>query len=192
MLLSDVTIAEYIADEIIKIEPYDPIDLQPSSIDLHLDGAFRVFKASVAIHERAIDVRRPPEWLTDLVRPLEDRPFIMAPGQFVLASTVERIELPNDLVGRIEGKSSNGRIGLMIHSTAGYVDPGWRGQLTLELSNLNSIPLALYPGMRIAQLSFHQLTTPVSRPYGSTGLRSRYQDQSGPTASLPDAGDQRP
>ena len=164
----------------VKIEPYDPADLQPSSVDLHLDRRFRVFRNNRYPY---IDVRAEQPELTELVEIGTDEPFILHPGEFVLGSTFERVELPNDIVARLEGKSSLGRLGLLIHSTAGYVDPGWEGNLTLELSNVAKLPIALYYGMRIGQISFFRMSSAVERPYGSAGLGSKYQGQSEPTAS---------
>ncbi len=128
-------------------------------------------------------MRAPQPDLTELLRVDDDEPFILHPGEFVLGQTVEWVELPIDLVARLEGKSSLGRLGLLIHSTAGYVDPGWRGNLTLELSNVANLPIALYYGMRIGQISFFRMSSPVDRPYGSAELGSKYQGQSEPTAS---------
>jgi dCTP deaminase len=164
----------------VRIEPYDPVDLQPSSVDLHLDRSFRVFRNNRYAY---IDVRQSQPDLTELLTVAGDEPFILHPGEFVLGQTVEWVELPDDLVARLEGKSSLGRLGLLIHSTAGYVDPGWKGNLTLELSNVANLPIALYQGMRIGQISFFRMSSPVERPYGSPGLRSKYQGQSQPTAS---------
>ena len=164
----------------VKIEPYDPADLQPSSVDLHLDRRFRVFRNHTM---PVIDVKQNLEELTELVEIDPDGVFILHPGEFVLGATAERVKLPTDLVARLEGKSSLGRLGLLIHSTAGYVDPGWRGNLTLELSNVANLPIALYYGMRIGQISFFRMSSPVERPYGSQGLGSKYQGQSEPTAS---------
>ncbi|MFW6175030.1 MAG: dCTP deaminase, partial [Chloroflexota bacterium] len=154
--------------------------IQPASIDLHLDIGVLVFRNST---EPFIDLRRELPDLTERVDITADRPFILHPGEFILGSTVERIALPMDLVARLEGKSSLGRIGLLIHSTAGYVDPGWDGHLTLELTNVARLPIALYYGMRIGQISFLQLTSEVDRPYGSEELGSRYQGQTDATAS---------
>ena len=128
-------------------------------------------------------MRSPQPDLTELLTVADDEPFILHPGEFVLGQTHEWVELPNDLVARLEGKSSLGRLGLLIHSTAGYVDPGWKGNLTLELSNVANLPIALYSGMRIGQISFFRMSSEVERPYGSPELRSRYQGQSEPTAS---------
>jgi dCTP deaminase len=164
----------------VRIDPYDPSDLQPSSVDLHLDRSFRVFRNN---RYPFIDVRAPQPDLTELIQVEDDEPFILHPGEFVLGQTLEWVELPDDLVARLEGKSSLGRLGLLIHSTAGYVDPGWRGNLTLELSNVAKLPIALYFGMRIGQISFFRMSNPVERPYGSHGLGSKYQGQSEPTAS---------
>jgi len=179
-VLSDRDIRAALEAGTVKIRPYDPVDLQPSSVDLHLDRAFRVFRNN---RYPFIDVRQPQPDLTELLRVEEDEQFILHPGEFVLGQTLEWVELPNDLVARLEGRSSLGRLGLLIHSTAGYVDPGWKGNLTLELSNVANLPIALYAGMRIGQISFFRMSSPVERPYGSPELRSRYQGQSEPTAS---------
>ena len=149
-------------------------------MDLHLDSSFRVFRNNRYPY---IDVRAPQPDLTELVTVDEDEQFILHPGEFVLGQTHEWVELPDDLVARLEGKSSLGRLGLLIHSTAGYVDPGWKGNLTLELSNVANLPIALYYGMRIGQISFFRMSSPVERPYGSPELGSKYQGQSEPTAS---------
>jgi len=162
------------------VDPYDPADLQPSSIDLHLDRSFRVFRNN---RYPFIDVRSPQPDLTELLDVADDEPFVLHPSEFVLGQTIEWVELPDDLVARLEGKSSLGRLGLLIHSTAGYVDPGWKGKLTLELSNVAKLPIALYFGMKIGQISFFEMSSPVDRPYGSAGLGSKYQGQSEPTAS---------
>ena len=164
----------------IRIDPFDPGCLQPSSVDLHLDGDFRVFRNN---RYPFIDVRSPQPDLTELVSVANDEPFILHPTEFVLGQTLEWVELPDDIVGRIEGKSSLGRLGLLIHSTAGYVDPGWKGNLTLELSNVANLPIALYHGMRIGQISFFAMSSAAERPYGSAELGSKYQGQSEPTAS---------
>ena len=164
----------------VRIDPFDPGCLQPSSVDLHLDGDFRVFRNNRYPY---IDVRAPQPELTELVTVGEDEPFILHPSEFVLGQTLEWVELPDDLVARLEGRSSLGRLGLLIHSTAGYVDPGWKGNLTLELSNVANLPIALYRGMSIGQISFVKMSSPVERPYGSRELGSKYQGQSTPTAS---------
>jgi dCTP deaminase len=179
-VLSDRDIAVALAAGRVKVEPYDPADLQPSSVDLHLDRSFRVFRNN---RYAFIDVRSPQPDLTELLSIADEEPFVLHPGEFVLGQTLEWVELPNDLVARLEGKSSLGRLGLLIHSTAGYVDPGWKGKLTLELSNVAKLPIALYFGMKIGQISFFQMSSPVDRPYGSRGLGSKYQGQSEPTAS---------
>src|SRR5467141_1870007 len=154
--------------------------MQPSSLDVRVDRLFRVFRNSRYPY---IDVKQAQEELTELVEVDGDEPFILHPGEFVLGSTRERVKLPDDLVARLEGKSSLGRLGLLIHSTAGYVDPGWNGYLTLELSNVANLPITIYPGMKIGQISFFMLTTPAEVPYGSTSTKSKYQGQRGPTAS---------
>src|SRR5947207_10685445 len=180
MILSDHTIREEIAAGRIVIEPFIDACVQPSSVDLHLDVYFRVFRN----HTMAvIDVKENLEELTELVEGSDEQPFILHPGEFVLGSTTERVALPNDLVGRLEGKSSLGRLGLLIHSTAGFVDAGWDGQLTLELSNVANLPITLYPGMKIGQISFMRMTTPADNPYGSGRLGSKYQNQRGPRPS---------
>jgi dCTP deaminase len=179
-VLSDHDIAALLASGRVKVEPYDAADLQPSSVDLHLDRSFRVFRNN---RYAFIDVRAPQPDLTELLNVADEEPFVLHPGEFVLGQTLEWVELPNDLVARLEGKSSLGRLGLLIHSTAGYVDPGWNGKLTLELSNVAKLPIALYFGMKIGQISFFEMSSPVDRPYGSSGLGSKYQGQSEPTAS---------
>ena len=179
-VLSDRDIRASLEAGQVVIRPYDPADLQPSSVDLHLDHSFRVFRNN---RYPFIDVRQKQPDLTELLTIEPDEPFILHPGEFVLGQTLEWVELPTDLVARLEGKSSLGRLGLLIHSTAGYVDPGWKGNLTLELSNVANLPIALYFGMKIGQISFFRMTSPVDRPYGSPSLGSKYQGQSEPTAS---------
>lgn len=180
MVLSDRTIRRELEKGRIVVQPIDPDDIQPASIDLHLDNRFLVFSNS---RRPYIDIRQPQADLTEPVEIHGESPFMLHPGEFVLGSTLEHIELPDDLVARLEGKSSLGRIGLLIHSTAGFVDPGWRGCLTLELSNVARLPIALYHRMKIGQISFLKLTEPAERLYGSPDLGSKYQGQTGPTAS---------
>ena len=180
MILSDIDIRKEIESGRIVIDPFDPASIQPSSVDLHVDNRFRVFANSRYPY---IDVKKEMPGLTEVVEVVEPDPFILHPGEFVLGSTLERVAIPDDMVARLEGKSSLGRLGLLIHSTAGYVDPGWDGYLTLELSNVANLPITIYPGMKIGQISFFRLTTPAERPYGSTETRSKYQGQRGPTAS---------
>jgi dCTP deaminase len=181
VILSDRDIRAAIEAGRIEIEPFTPEAVQPSSIDLHLDRRFRVFRNS---RYPFIDVRQEQPDLTELVEIDEEQPFILHPGEFVLGSTLERVALGSDLVARLEGRSSLGRLGLLIHSTAGYVDPGWDGNLTLELSNVANLPITLYYGMKIGQISFQQMTSPVEIPYGDERLGSRYRGQRDPTASL--------
>jgi dCTP deaminase len=181
VVLSDRDIRAEIDAGRIVIDPYVPEAVQPSSVDLHLDRRFRVFKNSRYPY---IDVREEQAELTELVEIVGDEPFILHPGEFVLGSTLERVELPNDLVARLEGKSSLGRLGLLIHSTAGYVDPGWEGNLTLELSNVANLPITLYDGMKIGQISFQRLSSPVEMGYGDARIGSKYRGQRDPTASL--------
>ncbi len=180
MVLSDRTIKLEVARGRIIIDPLDPDDIQPSSVDLHLGDDFQVFRNSRLPY---IDPEREQPGLTERVTASVEEPFVLHPGEFVLGTTSERIALPDDVVGRLEGKSSLGRLGLLIHSTAGYVDPGWDGKLTLELSNVANLPMVLTPGMRIGQISFSQMTTPVDRPYGHPELGSKYQGQSEATPS---------
>ena len=180
MVLSDRTISRLIGEGRIEIDPYDDALLQPSSVDVRVDRYFRVFHNARYPY---IDVKQPQEELTELVEIEGDTPFILHPGEFVLASTLERVRLPDDLVARLEGKSSLGRLGLLIHSTAGFIDPGWNGHVTLELSNVANLPITIYYGMKIGQLSFVQLSEPAETPYGTGELGSKYQGQKGPTPS---------
>jgi dCTP deaminase len=178
--LSDGTIRRQIEDGRLKIDPYDESMIQPSSIDVRLGNSFRVFHN---YRVTAIDLRDPPANLTEEVLIEEDEPFVIHPGEFCLGRTLEWVELPDDLVSRVEGKSSIGRLGLIVHATAGFVDPGWKGTLTLELNNLTRVPIKLYQGLPIAQLSFMALDSPAERPYGSPGLGSHYQGQTAATES---------
>ena len=180
MVLSDATIRRLVAEGRIGIEPYEESLLRPSSVDVRVDRYFRVFRNN---RYPFIDVKQEQEELTELVEIDPETPFILHPGEFVLGSTLERVRLPDDLVARLEGKSSLGRLGLLIHSTAGFIDPGWDGHVTLELSNVANLPITIYVGMKIGQLSFMELTEPSERPYGSGGLGSKYQGQKGPTPS---------
>ena len=180
MILSDRTLRQQIADGRIVIEPFDDHSVQPSSIDVRISNLFRVFRNYTA---RVIDVKHD---MTTLTEPIEIAPegvFMLHPGEFVLGSTLERIGVPDDLVGRIEGKSSLGRLGLIIHSTAGFIDAGFDGHITLELTNIATLPITLYPGMKIGQVSFMQMTTPADQPYGKGAAGSKYQGQRGPTPS---------
>jgi dCTP deaminase len=180
MILSDRSIREEIKAGRIVIDPFSDDCVQPSSVDLHCDSVFRVFHNA---RYPFIDVKQPMDDLTESVEVLDGEAFILHPGEFVLGSTRERVALPEDLVARLEGKSSLGRLGLLIHSTAGYVDPGWDGYLTLELSNVANLPITIYPGMKIGQISFFRLSTPADNPYGSSAAGSKYQGQRGPTPS---------
>jgi dCTP deaminase len=180
VILSDRTIRAELEAGRIVIEPLGEGCIQPSSVDLHVDRLFRVFRNHTMGH---IDVKQDLEELTELVEIGEDDAFMLHPGEFVLGSTLERVALPDDLVARLEGKSSLGRLGLLIHSTAGFVDAGWDGHLTLELSNVANLPITLYPGMKIGQISFLQMTTPADQPYGTGNLGSKYRGQRGPTPS---------
>jgi len=180
VILSDRDIRSAIEAGRIVIDPFTPDAIQPSSIDLHLDRRFRVFRNN---RYPFIDVRTDQPDLTELVEIDPEQPFILHPGEFVLGSTLERVALPDDLVARLEGKSSLGRLGLLIHSTAGYVDPGWDGNLTLELSNVANLPITLYYGMKIGQISFQQMSSPVEVAYGDDRIGSKYRGQTDPTAS---------
>jgi dCTP deaminase len=180
MILSDRDIRGEIDAGRIVIDPYLPDAVQPSSVDLHLGNRFRVFRNN---RTAVIDPRIEQPELTELVEIAGDEPFVLHPGEFVLGATFERVALPNDLVARLEGRSSLGRLGLMIHSTAGYVDPGWEGTLTLELSNVANLPIKLYDGMKIGQISFQRLSSAAEVPYGDQRIGSRYRGQTDPTAS---------
>ena len=180
MVLSDRTIARLLEEGRIEIDPYDESLLQPSSVDVRVDRYFRVFHNNRYPY---IDVREEQEDLTELVEVDDGTPFVLHPGEFVLGSTLERIRLPDDLVARLEGKSSLGRLGLLIHSTAGFVDAGFEGNLTLELSNVANLPITIYLGMPIGQISFMRMDAPVESPYGSGAAGSKYQGQAEPTPS---------
>jgi len=180
VVLSDRTIRREIEDGRIAIDPFDASMVQPSSIDVRVDRRFRVFHNARYPY---IDVRQPMEDLTELVEVGPDERFILHPGEFVLGQTLERVTLPDDLVARLEGKSSLGRLGLLIHSTAGFVDAGFSGNLTLELSNVANLPITIYYGMPIGQLSFMRMDGPVGHPYGSRDTSNKYQGQTEPTPS---------
>jgi dCTP deaminase len=180
VILSDVSIRKALAEGRIIIEPLMEGGVQPSSVDLRVDRYFRVFRNDTTPF---IDPKLAQEDLTELVEVGADGSFILHPGEFVLGSTLERVALPDDLVARLEGKSSLGRLGLLINSTAGFVDAGWDGHLTLELSNVANLPIAIYPQMKIGQISFLQMTTAAEHPYGSGEAGSKYQGQRGPTPS---------
>ncbi|MFN3256196.1 MAG: dCTP deaminase [Ilumatobacter sp.] len=186
MILSDRSLREQLDAGRIVIDPLDESLIQPSSIDVRISHLFRVFRN----HTRGvIDVKEDMNDLTELIEiPVDehgvgDDPFMLHPGEFVLGSTLERVAVPDDLVGRVEGKSSLGRLGLLIHSTAGFIDAGFDGHITLELANVASLPITLYPGMKIGQVSFMQMTSPADNPYGSGAHGSKYQGQRGPTPS---------
>ena len=181
MILSDRTLREQLDAGRIVVEPLDETLIQPSSIDVRISNLFRVFRNHTAA---VIDVRQDLTGLTELIE-IDDpnQAFMLHPGEFVLGSTLERIGVPDNLVGRVEGKSSLGRLGLMIHSTAGFIDAGFDGHITLELANVASLPITLYPGMKIGQISFMEMTTPADRPYGQGAAGSKYQGQRGPTPS---------
>lgn len=180
MILSDGTIRAALASGRIGVTPLAEGAVQPSSVDVRLARRFRVFANHRYAH---IDVRAEQPGLTELVEAPLDEPFVLHPGEFVLGSTLERITLPDDVVARLEGKSSLARLGLVIHSTAGFIDAGFDGDVTLELSNVATLPILLHPGMKIAQLAFFRLDRPAERPYGSAELGSKYQGQRGPTSS---------
>lgn len=180
MVLSDRTIKAEIAAGRIVFDPFDESLVQPSSVDVRVDRHFRVFHNA---RYPFIDVRQEMEGLTEAVEISGDEPFILHPGEFVLGQTLERVKLPDDLVARLEGKSSLGRLGLLIHSTAGFVDAGFEGNLTLELSNVATLPITIYHGMPIGQISFMRMDGPVEQPYGARANRSKYQGQTEPTPS---------
>jgi dCTP deaminase len=179
-VLSDGTIRRLVDEGRIVIEPWDESLVQPASVDLRLGDSFRVFHNH---RVTAIDLREPPRNLTEEVRIEEGEPFAIHPGEFVLGNTLERVSIPDDVVARIEGKSSIGRLGLIVHATAGFVDPGFQGTLTLEITNLTRVPIKLYAGLPIAQLSFMALDQAAERPYGSPELGSHYQGQLAATES---------
>lgn len=180
MLLSDRDIRREIDAGRVRLDPYDAGMVQPSSVDLRLDRYFRVFQNHRYSH---IDPAEEQDELTVQVEPKGDEPFVLHPGEFVLGSTLEQVTLPDDLAGRLEGKSSLGRLGLLTHSTAGFIDPGFTGHVTLELSNVANLPIKLWPGMKVGQLCLFRLESPAEHPYGSAVYGSRYQGQRGPTAS---------
>jgi dCTP deaminase len=180
VVLSDRTIRRLLGEGGIGIDPYDEALVQPSSVDVRVDRFFRVFRNSRYPY---IDVKQEQEELTELVEIDDETPFILHPGEFVLGSTLERIRLADDLVARLEGKSSLGRLGLLIHSTAGFIDPGWDGHVTLELSNVANLPITIYFGMKIGQVSFMQMSEAAETPYGAGSIGSKYQGQQGPTPS---------
>ena len=184
-VLSDGTILQYVQEGRIKVDPWDPKMVQPASIDLRLGDSFRVFHNHRAT---AIDLRDPPSNLTEEVVIPDGDAFVIHPGEFCLGRTLEWVQIPNDIVARIEGKSSLGRLGLIVHATAGFCDPGFEGTLTLELNNLTRVPIRLYPRLPIAQLSFMTLDRPAARPYGSPGLGSHYQGQRAATESRYEGG----
>ncbi len=182
MILSDRDIIERLAKGDLVVDPLDDPDVQvqPASIDLRLGNEFRVFRSP---HIPFIDPAAATDDYTESIVVADGAPFIMHPGEFALGSTLERVEIPPDLVARVEGRSSLGRLAIVVHSTAGFVDPGFRGRITLELSNLGRVPVALRPRMRVSQIVLHRLTSPAARPYGHASRRSKYQGQSGPVPS---------
>jgi len=184
-VLSDGTILRLVEEGRIRIDPWDPKLVQPASVDLRLGDSFRVFHNHRAT---AIDLRDPPANLTEEVVVPAGEPFVIHPGEFCLGRTLEWVKIPDDIVARIEGKSSLGRLGLIVHATAGFCDPGFEGTLTLELNNLTRVPIRLYPDLPIAQLSFMTLDQPAQKPYGSPGLGSHYQGQRAATESRYEGG----
>ncbi|GAA3617935.1 dCTP deaminase [Lentzea atacamensis] len=180
MLLSDQDLRKEVESGRLLLDPFDVEMVQPSSIDVRLDRFFRVFNNTRYTH---IDPAQQQDDLTSLVEAPENEPFVLHPGEFVLGSTYEMVTLPDDLAGRLEGKSSLGRLGLLTHSTAGFIDPGFSGHITLELSNVANLPITLHPGMKIGQLCLFKLSSPAEHPYGSKQAGSRYQGQRGPTPS---------
>ncbi|MDX6728572.1 MAG: dCTP deaminase [Baekduia sp.] len=184
-VLSDGTIRRLQEEGRIVIEPWDPLMVQPASVDLKLGTSFRVFHNH---RIQVIDLAAPPQGLTEPVEVGTDEPFVIHPNEFVLGRTEEHVEMPDDLVARIEGKSSLGRLGLIVHATAGFVDPGFAGTLTLEITNFNSVPIVLRPGLPIAQLSFMTLDRAAERPYGHPDLGSHYQRQVDATESRYEGG----
>ncbi|MDO5076754.1 dCTP deaminase [Corynebacterium sp.] len=180
MLLSDRDIRAAIDAGHLGIDPFDAELIQPSSIDVRMDRFFRVFNNSRYTH---IDPKQRQDDLTSLVEVDEGDPFVLHPGEFVLGATLETFRLPAHFAGRLEGKSSLGRLGLLTHSTAGFIDPGFEGHITLELSNVANLPITLWPGMKVGQLAIFSMSSPAEIPYGSGALGSKYQGQRGPTSS---------
>lgn len=164
----------------VKLEPYDPAMIQPASVDVRLDRWFRLFDNHKYAH---IDPAQEQPELTRLIEVDPEEPFVLHPGEFVLGATYEKVTLPDDVAARLEGKSSLGRLGLLTHSTAGFIDPGFSGHVTLELSNMATLPIKLWPGSKVGQLCFFQLSSAAEHPYGSGAYGNRYQGQRGPTAS---------
>lgn len=180
MLLSDKDIKLEIASGRVKLEPYSEDMVQPASVDIRLDRFFRTFEN----HKyQFIDPRQDQQDMTRLVEVDAKEPFVLHPGEFVLGSTFEVVTLPEDIAARVEGKSSLGRLGLLTHATAGFIDPGFSGHVTLELSNVSNLPVTLWPGMKIGQLCFIKMSSASEHPYGSNVYGSRYQNQRGPTPS---------
>jgi len=180
VILSDRSIREEMAAGRIRIAPFEEWLIQPSSVDLRLGGRFRRF---LRTNRPFIDIKEPVSDLMEVLQVGDGEPVIIRPREFLLGTTVETVSIPSDIVGRLEGRSSLGRLGIIVHSTAGYIDPGFSGQVTLEISNLLEEAVALYPGMRVAQISFSRMTTPADEPYGSGKLASKYQGQEDTTAS---------
>ncbi len=180
MLLSDRDIRAQVDQGRVQLDPWEPGMVQPSSVDVRLDRYFRIFENH---RYPVIDPAVEQSELTRMVEPDGDEAFVLHPGEFVLGATLELVTLPDDIAARLEGKSSLGRLGLLTHSTAGFIDPGFTGHITLELSNMATLPIKLYPGMKIGQLCFFGLSSAAERPYGSASYQSRYQGQRGPTAS---------
>ncbi len=180
MLLSDRDIRAELEAGRVGLDPLDPSMVQPASVDVRLDRFFRLFDNHRYAH---IDPAQEQDELTRLVETAPDEPFILHPGEFVLGATYEQVTLPDDVAARLEGKSSLGRLGLLTHSTAGFIDPGFTGHVTLELSNVATLPITLWPGMKIGQLCFFRMSSPAQTPYGAGAYPNRYQGQRGPTAS---------
>lgn len=180
MLLSDRDIRAELDAGRVRLDPYDPAMIQPASIDVRIDRFFRVFDN----HKYAmIDPAAEQAELTREIAVDPEDPYMLHPGEFVLASTYEQVTLPDNVAARLEGKSSLGRLGLLTHSTAGFIDPGFTGHITLELSNVATLPVALWPGMKIGQLCFFRLSSAAEHPYGTGDNLNRYLGQRGPTPS---------
>jgi dCTP deaminase len=177
MILSDRDMLERVATHSLLIDPFDSECVQPSTYDVRLGSQFRLFSSHDMTH---IDLAQKRRVETQLVE-VDELGFVLHPGEFALASTVERFRIPSDLAAKLEGKSSLGRLGLVVHATAGYIDPGFEGQITFEMSNVNVVPIVLRPGIKVAQICFFVMSSPVNRPYGTAG--NRYQGQMGPTES---------
>ena len=179
MILSDIDIKKEIKSGRLRITPFDKNSIQPASLDVKMGSEFRIFKNT---QKAFLDVKEPADDYMEFIKIPNGKPLIVHPGEFLLGTTIEKIKLPNDLVGQLNGRSSLGRIGIIVHATAGFIDPGFEGYITLEMTNLANIPIMLYPGMRIGQIAFTRMSSAAEKPYGPS-RGSKYSGQVGPTIS---------